>query len=154
MRADTNAPMSTSWPRTVKPRPSLPPPPAAFTSGVTTVSVNALTSVLNASAIERPTATTTSWPCMRKFLKPRMGAPFRTTVSRGTIRLEPVERGGVVAEDEARRLLRLLRGEELRQHFRERPTPPARREVVELGRSRRVRCVEELRHGGQLERLA
>src|SRR5438105_10763211 len=32
--------------------------------------VNACTSTLKASAIDKPTATTTSWPCMRKFLKP------------------------------------------------------------------------------------
>jgi hypothetical protein len=46
---------------------------------VITSSVNAFTSVLNASAITRPTATTTSSPCMRKFLKPRtadIAAPF------------------------------------------------------------------------------
>src|SRR5215467_12461972 len=77
MIAEISEPKSTSWPRTLKPSPFAPPPPAALTSGVMMLPVNALTSVLNASAIDSPTATTTSWPCIRKFLNPlNTVAPF------------------------------------------------------------------------------
>jgi hypothetical protein len=51
--------------------------------------VKALTSVLNASAIDRPTATTTRFPCMRKFLKPLradIAAPFAADEDAATIR--------------------------------------------------------------------
>src|SRR5579875_661612 len=72
MIADTNAPKLSSCPLTWTPRPTFLPPPAALTSGVMTLSVNALISVLNASAITRPTATTMMSPCIRKFLNPFM----------------------------------------------------------------------------------
>jgi hypothetical protein len=51
-------------------------------------------------------------------------------------------------------LLRLLRWQLFGEDVRERLTPPLRCEVVELGRPRRVGCVEELRDGSELERLA
>ena len=53
------------------------------TNGVMIALVKVLISVLKASAIERPTATTTRLPCMRKFLKPwktDMATPFPTTM--------------------------------------------------------------------------
>src|SRR5215469_3348026 len=68
--------------------------------------------------------------------------------------LEPVESPCVVAQDEACSLLHLVVRHELRQHLRERPPPPARREEVQLGRPRRIRRVEELRHRRELESLA
>src|SRR5579862_7868601 len=70
MRAEMNAPKFTTWPLTVNPRPLVPPPPAAFTSGVMMLSVNALIRVLNASATTRPTAMTIRLPCIRKLLNP------------------------------------------------------------------------------------
>src|ERR1700756_4710370 len=97
MMADTSEPRSMSWPLTLKPSPFVPPPPAAFTSGVITAPVNVLTSVLNASAIDRPTATTTGGPCMRKFLKPLktdMSAPFPDENLAGTIRELAAADGG------------------------------------------------------------
>jgi hypothetical protein len=45
--------------------------------GSMTLVVNALTSVLNASATIRPTATTMMSPLNKKFLKPRMLPPQR-----------------------------------------------------------------------------
>src|SRR5579875_3596217 len=72
MIAAMNAPRSMRWPLSVHPRPlpAAPPPAAALTSGVMMLSVNALISVLNASATTRPTAMTIRSPCIRKFLKP------------------------------------------------------------------------------------
>src|SRR6516164_7606417 len=70
MIAETNAPRLMSSPFIRNPNPVLPPPPAALTSGVITLSVNDLIRVLNANATTRPTAITTSSPCIRKFLKP------------------------------------------------------------------------------------
>src|SRR5579884_4412025 len=64
--------MSIRWPLIVQPRPlpPAPPPAAALTSGVMTLSVKDLMSVLKASATTRPTAITINSPCMKKFLKP------------------------------------------------------------------------------------
>src|SRR5579884_3187224 len=82
MAAPMKAPTSIRWPLTVQPRPlpAAPPPPAALTNGVMTLSVKALISVLKARATTRPTATTISWPCIRKFLKPLSIAPPRHAV--------------------------------------------------------------------------
>src|SRR5215470_15949163 len=114
MIAETSDPKSTSWPRTLKPSPFAPPPPAAFTSGVITAPVNALTSVLNASAIERPTATTTSWPCMRKFLKPLSIAELLSAARRvgRTLCLRLIEQLLPALEERGERVAALLvRGE-------------------------------------------
>ena len=69
MIAEISEPKSSSSPLTLTPSPFA-PPPAALTSGVMMAPVKVWTRTLKASAIDRPTATTTSCPCMRKFLKP------------------------------------------------------------------------------------
>src|SRR5437762_2482916 len=100
-----NAPTLTSWPLTWKPSPVSPPLPAEFTSGVMMLSVNALITVLNASAITSPIAMTMMSPCMRKFLNPRMAdmaAPF----------LDPVELPRILAQDPPGGFLDLVLGEQ------------------------------------------
>src|SRR6478736_4535246 len=85
--AEISEPKSRSWPLTLTPSP-FSPPPAALTSGVMMAPVNVWTRTLKASAIDRPTATTTSWPCMRKFLKPLTVAPFPGTKNESEGRYE------------------------------------------------------------------
>src|SRR5206468_11828017 len=65
-----------------------------------------------------------------------------------------VDGEGVLAQDPARRLLDLPVREQLRQHLGERVAPPRRCEQVQLRRARSVGGVEQLRHRGELERLA